>query len=73
VIRLKSPLKASWIERLKAGFDDALMPFGDMILSGPLEAEADEPDLAHLPRLVVDFNRRNFARLRSLIDAINAY
>jgi uncharacterized protein (TIGR00730 family) len=73
VIRLKSPLKASWIERLKAGFDDALVPFGDMTLSGPLEEEADEPDLAHLPRLVVDFNRRNFARLRSLIDAINAY
>jgi uncharacterized protein (TIGR00730 family) len=73
VIRLKSPLKASWIERLKAGFDDILTPFGDITHSGPLEAEADEPDLAHLPRLVVDFNRRNFARMRSLIDAINAY
>ncbi len=73
VLRLKSTLEESWLERLKAGFSDILTPPGDMCLSGPLEAEADEPEIAHLPRLVVDFNRRNFARLRSLIDAINEY
>jgi hypothetical protein len=27
--------------------------------------------LAHLPRLVVDFNKRDFGRLRQLVDAIN--
>ncbi|HZN33384.1 MAG TPA: cytochrome D ubiquinol oxidase subunit II, partial [Pirellulaceae bacterium] len=33
--------------------------------------ERDEADLAHLPRLVFQFNRRNLGRLRLLIDAIN--
>jgi hypothetical protein len=33
--------------------------------------ESDEPELAQLPRLVVDFNKKDFARLRQLIDAIN--
>ena len=41
------------------------------VRSGPLPKECDEPELAHLPRLVVDFNKRDFARLRQLIDAIN--
>ncbi len=39
--------------------------------SGALEAEADDADVSHLPRLVIDFNRKNFGRLRSLIDSIN--
>jgi hypothetical protein len=48
-----------------------LTPGGDMRLSGPLPAEADEPEIRHLPRLVVDFNRKNFGSLKQLIDAIN--
>ncbi len=73
VIRLRSSLDSSSIERLRAGFDDILMPAGGIALSAALDAEADEPEIAHLPRLLIDFNRRNFARLRSLIDAINAF
>ncbi len=73
VMRLKSPLEASAIERLKAGFHDILTEGGGIELSGPLAVEADEPEIAHLPRLLVDFDRRSFARLRSLIDAINAF
>jgi len=38
-----------------------------------LEAEMDDADIIHLPRLVIDFNRKNFGRLRSLIDAINDF
>jgi hypothetical protein len=41
--------------------------------SGPLAQEAGEPEIAHLPRLLVDFNRRDFGRLKSLIDALNAF
>jgi hypothetical protein len=33
--------------------------------------ERDETDIAHFPRLVFRFNRRNLGRLRLLIDAIN--
>jgi hypothetical protein len=43
------------------------------MLSGPLPVEADEPEIAQLSRLVVDFNRKDFGRLRSFIDAINEY
>jgi hypothetical protein len=31
----------------------------------------NEPDLRHLPRLVVDFNRLDFGRLKEFIDAVN--
>jgi hypothetical protein len=43
-----------------------------MLPSGALAKESDEPELAHLPRLVVDFNKKDFARLRQLIDAVNS-
>jgi hypothetical protein len=48
-----------------------LTPGGDMVLSGPLPKEANEPEITHLPRLVVDFNRHYFGLLKQLIDAIN--
>jgi hypothetical protein len=49
------------------------MPEGSIAASGALEAEMDDADIIHLPRLVIDFNRKDFGRLRSLIDAINDF
>jgi hypothetical protein len=71
VIRLASPIGTACAQMLREQFSDILVPEGEMVLSGPLPAEADEPEIAHLPRLVVDFDRRSFGKLRSLIDAIN--
>ncbi|MGE5238735.1 MAG: TIGR00730 family Rossman fold protein [Chloroflexota bacterium] len=73
VLRLNSPVDTAFVERLREAFADILVPGGEMVLSGPLPQEAEEDEIAHLPRLVVDFNRREFGRLRCLIDAINAY
>jgi len=73
VIRLTSDIDPNSLEELKDLFSDILTPDGNMYLSGPLPAESDESEFASLPRLVVDFNRKNFGRLRSLIDAINCY
>ena len=73
VIRLLTPIDKGAAEELHANFRDILMPHGGISLSGPLPAESDEPELVHLPRLVVDFDRRDFARLRHLIDAINRF
>jgi uncharacterized protein (TIGR00730 family) len=73
VVRLTSPLAPRHTQRLKERFHDILLPQGDIALSGPLPVETDEPEIAHLPRLVVDFNRKDFGRLRSFIDAINEY
>jgi len=73
VFRLTSVLAQNHIQRLKEKFQDILVPQGNIVLSGPLSAEKDETEISHLPRLVVDFNRQNFGRLRSLIDAINDF
>ena len=71
VLRLSRGLTPKAIEALNRRFGDLLVPGGSMVLRGPLEAEINEGELAHLPRLVIDFNRSRFGRLRLLIDAIN--
>lgn len=71
VIRLTSSIDAECAGMLREKFSDILVPDGKMVLSGPLPAEADEPEISDLPRLVVDFDRRSFGNLRNLIDAIN--
>ncbi|HTK88700.1 MAG TPA: TIGR00730 family Rossman fold protein [Verrucomicrobiae bacterium] len=68
VFRLRRPLEAITVEKLSADFSD--------ILSGPIEQTAGPLDgeggeLPGLPRLRLPFNRRNFGRLRLLIDAVN--
>ncbi len=73
VVRLMSGIDTRFVQHLKKRFNDMLVPDGDMHLSDSLPAEADEPDIADLPRLLVDFNRRDFGRLRKFIDAINEY
>jgi len=70
VLRLREPLADSCLEAINAQFAD-LLSGGRFVLSGPLDQEQDEPDLAHLPRLVFRFNHQSFGRLRQLIDAIN--
>ncbi len=71
VLRLTAEVSPGDADRLTAEFADLLVPGGRLTPSGPLAAEADEPELAELPRLVADFNRRDFGRLRALIDAVN--
>lgn len=73
VIRLLSPLAPAEIRILTDRFQDILLTGGRIEASEALEAEADDADAIHLPRLLVDFNRRDFGRLRSLIDAINDF
>ena len=57
--------------KINAEFADILLE-GQFALGGPLPEEQDDPALADLPRLMFHFNRRNFGRLRQLIDGINA-
>lgn len=71
VIRLTSAIDPQRVMELKERFSDILSPRGSLALSGPLPAESDEPEIAHLPRLVFDFNRQDFGRLRNLIDVVN--
>jgi uncharacterized protein (TIGR00730 family) len=71
LIRLQSPVDETVIRDLKDRFFDILSADGDIYLSGPFPEEMDEPDIGHLPRLVVDFNRLDFGRLKAFIDAVN--
>ena len=71
VIRMTTALEQKRVDELQTRFPDILTPGGGIRLSEPLPEEADEPELYHLPRLVIDFARDNFGRLKGLIDAIN--
>lgn len=72
VIRLAAPIAPPTVDELAHKFADLLRPGGGMKLSPALIEESDEPEISHLPRLVVDFNQNDFGRLRQLIDALNA-
>jgi hypothetical protein len=73
VVRLTSPLSTENCRKLKEKFHDLLLPDGEIEPSGALMQEIEDADLVHLPRIVVDFNRQDFGRLKSLIDAINEF
>lgn len=72
VIRMTSVPPDGSIARWRDSFGDILKPPREFSLTKALPEEFDEPELAHLPRLVLDFDRRHYSRLRQLIDAINA-
>ncbi|GBC60409.1 TIGR00730 family Rossman fold protein [Desulfonema ishimotonii] len=72
VIRMNTPLTPEKVREIREAFSDILVIAGDIRCSGPLSAEDNEPELNALPRLVVDFDRKNFGRLRALIDMINS-
>ena len=71
VLRLTAGIPAEAVGRLEEEYRDILAPQGGMHLSSALPDESEETEIAHLPRLVVDFNRQDFGRLCDLIREIN--
>jgi uncharacterized protein (TIGR00730 family) len=72
VIRMRSALPPGALDCLQAAFGDLLRPGGAFTMhTAALSEETDEPSITALPRLVVDFDRTCFARLKTLIDYIN--
>jgi len=71
VLRLKEPVPASAVDQWNREFQDILVPGGSIRAAEALEEESDEPEVFRLPRLSVDFNRKDFGRLRQLLDAVN--
>jgi uncharacterized protein (TIGR00730 family) len=71
VIRMQRRLSDRAMERIRTEFGDLLLPGGEFRQGEALPEELDEPESAHLPRLLLDFNRTGFARLKALIDTIN--
>ncbi len=73
VIRLTSQLGSDAIQELTDQFHDIIQPGGKIAVSGALNAEVDDADVVHLPRLLIDLNRKDFGRLKSLIDTIKDF
>jgi uncharacterized protein (TIGR00730 family) len=69
VIRLQRRPGEADLEQIQRQFGD--ISKGPYRLDGPLPTESDEPQLAHLARLIFPFNRRDHGRLRILIDFLN--
>lgn len=72
VLRLNAPLDEKTLDVVNHDFADILTE-GRFVASGPLPQERDDPNLAHLPRLVFRFNRQDCGRLRQLVDFLNSH
>jgi uncharacterized protein (TIGR00730 family) len=70
VLRLNQSLTDAKLAQLNEDFEDIIVS-GKIEQKHALPEEASEPELAHLPRCVMHFNRRNYGRLRQLINSIN--
>ncbi len=58
------------IESLNTGFAD-IVAAGGFEVAAPTSSEVRDDDHLDLYRIAFEFNRRHFARLRQLIDALN--
>ena len=70
ILRLKSELSDTAIERLNENFSDILIK-GRIEKTGTLPQEMGD-DTEKMPRLSLYFNQRDFGRLHQLIEAITA-
>ncbi len=70
VLRLKAALSEAELEAINDRYAGLLVD-GVFRQGEALPEELSEPDLAHYPRLVFHFNRRDLGGLRRLIDEVN--
>jgi hypothetical protein len=72
VIRLKNEPSVSAIEGLNEDFADIIT--GEKIhVTGPTKEEQDDKDCLEMPRIAFGFDRRQYGRLRQLIDTLNSF
>ena len=70
VLRVYQELNEEEVDGLNAQFSDILVS-GKIEQCAALPEERNEPELSKLPRLVLNFDRKQLGRLRMLINAIN--
>lgn len=73
VIRLNKALDSDHLHILTNEFSEILAPGGSIQLTSALPEENDQPDLKHLPRLSLEFNRRSYGLLQAFIRRINSF
>ncbi len=70
VIRLNQALSVEQLDDLNQNFSSILVQ-GQIQQTAALPQETDAPELAHLPRLVLEFNQRDLGRLYKMLRVIN--
>ncbi len=73
VIRLNKELSDADILELESEFPEVLHPGSKIVRTPPLQEETDEPDLLHLPRLVLQFDHQHYGLLIAFIGRINQF
>ncbi len=71
-VRMQRELPDAALAELNEKFASIVVS-GSFVRSKALPEEENDRELLELPRLVFNFNRKNFGRLRMLIDEINKY
>ncbi len=71
VIRMKKRLTPGALQTLNSEFPD-LIEAGEILQGSALPEESNEPELSEYPRLILQPHRRNFGRMRLLLDAVNS-
>jgi uncharacterized protein (TIGR00730 family) len=70
VLRICRPLSDKAMLDINKSFADIVRE-GEIVQGNALPQEQNEPEIVHLPRLILRPHRRDFGRFRQLIDAIN--
>jgi uncharacterized protein (TIGR00730 family) len=70
VLRLNREPSDALVAQLSGEFSD-ILETGRITKATVHKLESDDEHLKHLPRLLLAFNRRNYGRLRQMIDVIN--
>lgn len=73
VLRLNRQLTAEEIRTLETEFPELCEPGARITATRPLPEEEDEPDLLHLPRLLICFDHRHYGLLIACIWRINSF
>ncbi len=71
VVRMKRRLTAAALEQMNIDFAD-MIESGKIVQGEALAEEGNEPELSKYPRLILQPHRRNFGRMRLLLDAVNS-
>ncbi|MDB6059000.1 MAG: hypothetical protein JWO95_2844, partial [Verrucomicrobiales bacterium] len=72
VLRLKNAPSSSAIEALNEDFAD-IMTGQKIHVINPTPEEQDDKEFLELPRIAFGFDRRQYGRLREMIDVLNSY
>ncbi|NOR50345.1 MAG: TIGR00730 family Rossman fold protein [Desulfuromonadales bacterium] len=73
VLRLNKSLSMENLATLEDEFSEIIEPGSRLELRDALPEELDQPDLVDLPRLVFQFNRRNYGLLKAFLRRLNSF